>query len=320
VIALGQARRQPILRNPAQTHRGIGRRIKKRENAAARPCLTWAAVNDNRTWPTHRAMHEHIAPIDDPIWKKWSLPPGHRCRCTRIALSEAQTRARRYPKASPGAEPDAGWEGDPTEDNENLVRILEARQASCLMTFAVKKTRARGLHCDEGAARDRMMSMATALDHDAPMPAPRALTLPLLAPGDAEGNWRLFMAALGKPSVSEAEIQAAFGERLFVSRKMFTDHKTGASKMDKRGRAPFMLYLAETILRPDEAWLGTSVFGDASLVLASRFVRGGELFGAVAVFKERRAGWEGWTAYNVPRPSYLQAKRSGVLIYCRPET
>jgi SPP1 gp7 family putative phage head morphogenesis protein len=128
LLSLGRARRELIFRNAVQTHYGIGRTIQQRENAAARPFLMWDAINDSRTRPTHRAMDGHIAPIDAPIWKRWNAPAGFSCRCTRISLTEAQARARGHPKADPGVEPDKGWEGDPTEGNEDLVRIIRARR------------------------------------------------------------------------------------------------------------------------------------------------------------------------------------------------
>lgn len=78
-FSLGKARRELIFRNAVQTHYGIGRTIQQRENAAARPYLMWDAINDSRTRPAHRAMDGHIAPIDDPVWKKWTPPAGHRC-------------------------------------------------------------------------------------------------------------------------------------------------------------------------------------------------------------------------------------------------
>lgn len=152
VFSLGRARRELIFRNAVQTHYGAGRTIQQRENAAARPFLMWDAINDGRTRPAHAAMDGRIAPIDDPIWKRWSPPAGHNCRCTRIALTEAQARARGYPKAGPAVEPDSGWEGDPTDGNEDLVRIIKARQDSCAITFAPRSVRARGLWCDQAQA------------------------------------------------------------------------------------------------------------------------------------------------------------------------
>ena len=99
-------------------------------------------------------MDGHIAPVGDPIWKKWTPPAGHQCRCTRISLTEAQARARGYPNDAPGVEPDAGWAGDPTDGNEDLLRVIRARQAACLTTFAAKGGKARGLSCDDGGAME----------------------------------------------------------------------------------------------------------------------------------------------------------------------
>lgn len=128
VFELGKARRELIFRNAVQTHYGIGRTIQQRENAASRPYLMWDAINDSRTRPAHAAMDGHIAPIGAEVWRRWAAPAGHNCRCTRIALSEAQARARGYPKSDPGVEPDDGWAGDPTDGNEDLLRLVEDRR------------------------------------------------------------------------------------------------------------------------------------------------------------------------------------------------
>ena len=144
VFSLGRARRELIFRNAVQTHYGIGRTIQQRENATARPFLMWDAINDSRTRPAHAAMDGHIAPIDDAIWKTWTPPAGHNCRCTRISLTEAQARARGYPKAAPQVQPDKGWEGDPTDDDA-AGRILADRIARAPYSMAeALRLRGRG--------------------------------------------------------------------------------------------------------------------------------------------------------------------------------
>jgi len=166
VFELGRARRELIFRNAVQTHYGIGRTIQQRENAAARGYLMWDAINDGRTRPTHAAMDGHVAPIDDPVWKVWHTPPcGYNCRCTRIALTEAQARARGLGKPAPAVEPDAGWEGEPTDGNEDLVRVIKARQASCATTFAAKQVRARGVWCDATELARRVEALALAVQN-----------------------------------------------------------------------------------------------------------------------------------------------------------
>jgi SPP1 gp7 family putative phage head morphogenesis protein len=318
VYSLGRARRELIFRNAVQTHYGIGRTIQQREHANVRGFLMWDAINDSRTRPAHAAMDGFIAPVGDGIWKRWSPPAGHNCRCTRIALTESQARARGYPKADPNVAPDKGWEGDPTEGNEDLVRVIKARQASCLTTFAAKR-RSRGLHCEDGPARDRLLQMATALDHDGPMPAPRALTLPLLPAGTGEAEaFRIFMRAMGDETAREIESSPISGVKLSVSREMFTNHGSGASKLDKRGRGEFVHYLAETVLRPDEAWLLVGGGGDQTLTLISRYLRGRDQFWAVAVFKSMGGVWIGWSAYQSFKAAYIDSLRTGVIVYRRP--
>jgi SPP1 gp7 family putative phage head morphogenesis protein len=318
VYSLGRARRELIFRNAVQTHYGIGRTIQQREHANVRGFLMWDAINDSRTRPAHAAMDGFIAPVGDGIWKRWSPPAGHNCRCTRIALTESQARARGYPKADPNVAPDKGWEGDPTEGNEDLVRVIKARQASCLTTFAAKR-RSRGLHCEDGPARDRLLQMATALDHDGPMPAPRALTLPLLPDGTREAEaFRIFMRAMGDETAREIEASPISGVKLSVSREMFTNHGSGASKLDKRGRGEFVHYLAETVLRPDEAWLLVGGGGDQTLTLISRYLRGRDQFWAVAVFKSMGGVWIGWSAYQSFKAAYIDSLRTGVIVYRRP--
>jgi SPP1 gp7 family putative phage head morphogenesis protein len=164
VFGLGKSRMELIFRNAVQTNYGIGRTVQQRENAAARGYLMWDAINDSRTRPAHRAMDNHIAPIDDPIWKVWHPPAGHNCRCSRIALTESQARARGYPKAAPNVQPDAGWEGDPTDGNEDLLRVIQARRDSCSFSFAAN-WQGRGLWCDEEEAKRRMELIEAAVDN-----------------------------------------------------------------------------------------------------------------------------------------------------------
>ncbi|HMO46447.1 MAG TPA: hypothetical protein PKB14_10485 [Rubrivivax sp.] len=65
-------------------------------------------------------------------------------------------------------EPDAGWGSDPSEGNEDLVRVIKARQASCLTTFAAKSAKAPGLRCGPNESADRIAAMHAAMDN-APM-------------------------------------------------------------------------------------------------------------------------------------------------------
>ena len=156
------------------------------------------------------------------------------------------------------------------------------------------------------------------------MPEPRRLDLPLLPTGQGERYYlERFMGAFGEEWNGTAVMEAPTGHRLSVSPLMFTDHKTGSTKIDKEGRAPYVLYVAETIKAPDEIRLVSGDYGDRGLYFLSRFMLGREVVGVIAVFAEQGDFWEGWTGYQIPlksRQAYFETKRLGALIFRRPET
>lgn len=129
---LSASRQELIFRNAVQTGYNIGRTTQQRENQARRPFYLWDAINDTRTRPAHAAMDGYIAPMDDEIWNSWSAPAGWNCRCTRIALSEAQARARGYgTQERPNAKPDPGWDYEKADgQGDVLARLLAQRAAT----------------------------------------------------------------------------------------------------------------------------------------------------------------------------------------------
>lgn len=96
---------------------------------------------------------------------------------------------------------------------------------------------------------------------------------------------------------------------------MLTHHASGASKLDKRGRGAFVLCLAETVMRPDEAWLRVGRFDDQRLNLISRYGRGRDMFAAVAVFKSRGTSWIGWNACQSFKDACVESLRRGVALF-----
>jgi SPP1 gp7 family putative phage head morphogenesis protein len=91
--------------------------------AARRPWLLYSAVNDSRTRPAHAAMNGTLLHRDDPWWATHRPPNGYRCRCTVIAVSNAEAERRGAPKApkvdeSTGGppDPDEGWDYDVCSD------------------------------------------------------------------------------------------------------------------------------------------------------------------------------------------------------------
>lgn len=60
----------------------------------ARPYWLYVAIRDNRTRPTHQLLHGKCLPKTDPFWRDFYPPNGWNCRCTVIALTADEVRAR----------------------------------------------------------------------------------------------------------------------------------------------------------------------------------------------------------------------------------
>jgi SPP1 gp7 family putative phage head morphogenesis protein len=94
-VQLGSPRRlETIYRTNLTTLYNAGRWAEMRENVAARPYWMYVAIRDNRTRKSHLALHGRVFPADDPVWRALYPPNGWRCRCSVIALSERDVKAR----------------------------------------------------------------------------------------------------------------------------------------------------------------------------------------------------------------------------------
>jgi SPP1 gp7 family putative phage head morphogenesis protein len=79
--------------------------------------FSWAqyiTAGDERVRPAHAAMDGYTAPVNDPIWQKWTPPCGFNCRCDLVFIhkSEARDLVRKPP---PPVEPDPGFGIHPSE-------------------------------------------------------------------------------------------------------------------------------------------------------------------------------------------------------------
>lgn len=316
VLALGRDRLDTIFRTAIQTHYNIGQYQQQEANKAHRPYRMWDAINDGRTRPAHRAMDGFVAPIDDPIWRRWSAPAGYRCRCRTITLTEAQAVDRGYKpgQVPPNAEPDKGWDYDKlTGQDAALARVVSQRLAQCnVFDFAGKRT-AKPVWCQEGKARDFALMHQAWAERGGQMPAPRPLVLPPLPFVSAEKSFDQFMRALGADG-DTLRVTLPSSDIVLVSDDLFRA-LDGRWKIDKRGRDQWLLYLAELIKAPQEIWrlrLGQS----EELYLLGRFQRGKQRIDAMAVFKREgdEGVWsEGKTAFVADREDYIGDKRADLI-------
>ena len=79
-----------VFRTNIQNAYGHGRWIQQERNKAKRPYLMYSAINDSRVRPAHLALNRIVLPFNHPFWLTHYPPLGFRCRCTVIALTEAQ--------------------------------------------------------------------------------------------------------------------------------------------------------------------------------------------------------------------------------------
>ena len=114
---------------------------------------------------------------------------------------------------------------------------------------------------------------------------------------------------------------------MVIGRDLFTNAKTGALKVGKRGHARELLLLADALKEPDEVWvrLEWQYAQNKAMVrrrYISRFQVEGESVAALAVFEVGPDGWDGITTFapDADNPEYLEQLRLGVRLYRRPES
>ena len=150
------------------------------------------------------------------------------------------------------------------------------------------------------------------------MPEPKQdKSIQLLPSGEGERFYlEQFMGKFDAEWNGEAQFTAQTGHELLISRQLFTDHKTGLLKITKSRRERYVLFVAETIIKPDEIWLDENQHGTGSaLYFLSRYQLRKDVLNVLAVFKQQDKLWEGWSGYQAERSDYFETKRTGALIY-----
>ncbi|MFN4003332.1 MAG: phage minor head protein [Hylemonella sp.] len=155
--SLPRHRLETIYRNAVQTAYMAGHWRRFDEVKDDLPYLMYDAINDSRVRPSHLAMDGVIRPVNDPLWKRWTPPCGHRCRCTlrQVSAREAQRRGGVTQSIPAEAVPDEGWGGDPRRWGETLDRVRADKLAKAHPALAAGYERAmrqpQGLFTDYDA-------------------------------------------------------------------------------------------------------------------------------------------------------------------------
>ena len=203
---------------------------------------------------------------------------------------------------------------------EGLRRAIERKRQGCLFKGFSRKSDKTPLWCSDNM-QDVFNRIKTSLDSSGPMPAPRLLQVRAIPDGQPPQRYfSEFMGEFGAESSESALFDSVCAERLLISRSLFLK-QSGAWKIEKRGRASYVLYLAEAIKQPDEVWLREDrESGKAFLDFLARFSRAHDTVRALAVFQWSGKLWEGVTAHPVDREIVFDSKRqqpNQILIYRR---
>lgn len=115
-----------IVRQAIQTAYQYGRESRQKEKAkeTGNTWLEYTAINDSKTRKTHAAMDGFVASIDDKIWQSWYPPNGYNCRCSAVAISEAEGLAKQG-RVTADSEPDTGFNHAPADWIDTLKGLLK---------------------------------------------------------------------------------------------------------------------------------------------------------------------------------------------------
>ena len=340
-LGFSDTRLETIFRTNLQSAYQAGRYAQMRRVADDRPYWRYTAVNDSRTRPTHRGMHGLTYPADHPFWDTYYPPNGYRCRCSVQSLSASQVESRGievqseipemvqykdpttgFPTETP-LYPDRGFAGNVGKDwfgslsPEELDEVIHP-----LVTRAV---------CRDGggpafaASGDVCRPSLAQLDAKHVLPVADGDILPEgLTP---ETYVKAFLAEFGVKEIGASKIITLPGNiPVVISEQFFVDRQTGAWKVEKSGRAPYVKLLARTIQNPYEIWR-VPVEVNGKRYPEMRLIRlfsgpDGQVGGYTVFSLIHGRMWSATTAYtpkvglpeNVMR-KYLEERRVGTLWY-----
>ena len=273
--------------------------------------------------PQHLAWDGLVIPLDDPWWDTHTPQNGWGCKCKKFAVGESDLK--RMGKSAPDRPP-------PVRMIEKTVGIRGPSPRRVRVPEGIDP----GFEYRPGASWIRNMTppplddllppAGQALSRDKPdMPAPRPAPSSriLSANLDDQVYVDLFLREFGIEAPDKAALyKDVAGEYLLISDWLFREFD-GTLKIDKRGRAPYMLLMADTIKSPDEIWEGWGQFGDKA-VLRRRYVARWRIEGreepVLSVFEAGPQGWAGVTSFRPDSIKNLDNRgRMGRRVYVRKE-
>lgn len=280
--------------------------------------------------PQHQAWHGKVFHCDDPFWDDHFPPNDWFCSCGVRSLSLRDLK--RMGKDGPDEAPGALFE--PITDPLTGKLIEQPQGIGYGWDYQPGKLWEQGLVpsalLDEGAALLDDARMAVAIDAAEPIDglvkAAKPFKAALLEDGlDAEDYVRSFLSPFGAEIGKAVLFEDVAGTKLPVSDLLFRNRQ-GEFKLTKRNRHRVMGLMAETLLDPDEIWVGVARKAESGdLVVDRRYIRVDPKTAIQIVFEIGERWWEAVTSFDFTDKRgeadfrALDRKRVGKLVYKRPK-
>lgn len=283
--------------------------------------------------PEHLAWDGMVLMWDDPWWDTHFPPNDWLCSCGVHSLSRGDLR--RMGKEGPDPAPEIVRRPYTHDATGETVQLPEG--VGYGWDYMPGDLWERGLVpsalIEEGGGLIHAGRHAVIIDAPSPLEdlvsAARSFSAVSLPEGLPDEEYvRAFLEPFGADIGRGRLWQDAAGHRVPISDQFFRD-RHGEWKIGKRGRAPYTPLMAETLLDPDEIWLGVAAKADPvrqdveELLIDRRYVRVDPSLGIMAVMEIGRKWWEPVTVYlpqnrkGQPDLEALQRRRGGKLLWKR---
>ncbi|MFB2531020.1 PBECR2 nuclease fold domain-containing protein [Paracoccus sp. p3-h83] len=321
-----------IFETNIRTSHMAGRLRQMRDPDMVRAMPYWQYIHAETRMPlTPRPLHVSwdgmVLRWDDPWWDTYFPPNDWKCSCGVRALSARQLK--RLGKSGPDEAPEIVRAPYTHEATGVTVQLPEGTGYG--WDYMPGDLWERGLVpsalIDEGDGLIQEGRHKAIIDTPSPLTdllaSARPFTAKQLPEGLADEDYvRGFLKPFGADIGKAVLWQDKTGHRIPISEGFFIA-RDGRSKLGKRERKQLTPLLAETMIDPDEIWIGVASKKDPvnrdqeELMIDRRYIRVDQERGLVAVMEIGRRWWEPVTVYPASDFRILDLRRGGKLLWKR---
>lgn len=283
--------------------------------------------------PEHESWDGLILRWDDPWWDTHFPPNDWMCSCGVRTLSDGDLRRRG--RTGPDTAPALNLRPFTHKASGQTVMLPEGigfgwnHMPGDLWERGLVPSALIGEDADPAKPARNLVEIDVPTPIDELVARARSFTAPMLARDLADAEYlRAWLNPLGADLGRANLFVDRTGTRIPISDAMLLDPQ-GRLKLRKRGRERYLARLAETILDPDEIWLGVTAKpmpgypGREDLLIDRRYIRVDGDTGMIGVFQIGRRWWDETTVYPMsdgsPRRNLrlVDIRRGGKLLWSR---